>query len=308
LGEASELPMNPTLLVMAAGMGSRYGGLKQLDPVGPRGETLVEYSIYDAIRAGFGKVVLVLRPEIEVAFKDAIGKRVKGRIAVEYVFQKLDLLPVPFNVPAGRKKPWGTGHAILVAEEVIHEPFAVINADNFYGVSSFRLLGGHLRRAKESAEYAMVGFVVRDTLSGFGGVSRAVCQCDEEGFLQSVMELTHIEQEGGRVQYIDEDGKKIPLTGDEMVSRNMWGLTPSIFTHLRREFGVFLEERGHDEKCEFLIPTVVGNLIAKGHARVKVLPSREQGFGITYRKDKPYVIKNIQELISRGIYPERLWL
>ena len=302
--------MNPTLLVMAAGMGNRYGGLKQLDPVGPGGEVLVEYSIYDAIRAGFGKIVLVLRPEIEVAFRDAIGKRIEGRIAVEYVFQKLDLLPVPFNVPAERKKPWGTGHAILVAEEAVNEPFAVINADNFYGTSSFHLLGGYLKRAKVSgvSDYAVVGFVLRHTLSSFGGVSRAVCQCDEEGFLQSVMELTHIEQAGDRVQYTDEDSKSIPLTGDEIVSRNMWGFAPSIFTHLRRELGEFLEERGHDEKCEFLIPTVVSNLIAKGYARVKVLPSREQGFGITYPEDKTFVIKSIRELISRGIYPERLWL
>ncbi|MFQ5657612.1 MAG: sugar phosphate nucleotidyltransferase [Candidatus Methylomirabilales bacterium] len=302
--------MHPTLLVMAAGMGSRYGGLKQLDPVGPGGEALVAYSIYDAIRAGFGKVVIVLRPEIEGAFKEAIDKKVGGRIAVEYVYQKLDLLPVPFSVPPGRKKPWGTGHAILVAAEAVHESFAVINADNFYGARSFRLLGGYLKASKDPdvANYAMMGFVLQDTLSGFGGVSRAICERDAEGFLQSVIELTHIEQEGDRVQYTNEDGKKIPLTGDEMVSRNMWGFTPSIFTHLGREFMEFLEERGHDEKCEFLIPTVVGNLIAKRHARVTVLSSREQGFGITYRQDKPAVVKNIRDLVSRGIYPERLWL
>lgn len=301
--------MNPTLLVKAAGMGNRYGGLKQLDSVGPGCEALAEYSIYDAIRAGFGKVVFVLRPDNEAVFKNTIGKRVKGKITVEYVFQELGRLPAPLKIPANRKKPWGTGHAVLAAEEVVTGSFAVINADNFYGASSFHLLEDYLRTATDSelADYSMVGFVLRDTLSRFGSVSRAVCQCDGEGFLQCVVELARIESEGDRAQYTDEAGKTVPLSGGEIVSRNMWGFTPSIFAHLKREFITFLEGGGRDEESEFLIPTVVNTLVAEGRARVKVLPSQEQGFGITYREDTPSVVKNIRNLIARGVYPERLW-
>ncbi len=302
--------MSPTLLIMAAGMGSRYGGLKQLDPVGPGGEALFEYSIYDAIRRGFGKVVFVVRRDIEAGFRSRIGKRVEAKVAVDYVYQELDLLPATFNAPPNRKKPWGTGHAIFVAEEMVREPFAVINADNFYGASSFRLLGDYLKTAKDSdpAEYSMMGFVLRETLSDFGSVSRAVCQVDRDGFLQSVVELARIGRRGEGAEYTNKDGKRVPLSGGEIVSRNMWGFTPSIFAYLRRELVSFLEARGSDEKSEFLIPTVVGTLVARGHARVKVLMSPERGFGITYREDKPCVMESIRNLIVRGLYPERLWV
>lgn len=301
--------MNPTLLVMAAGMGHRYGGLKQVDAVGPGGETLIEYSIYDAIRAGFEKVVFVIRHDIEATFKNTIGKRVKGTVAAEYVYQELDHLSSPFAVPSRATKPWGTGHAILVGEEAVTGPFAAINADNFYGATSFTLLADHLRAAadRDEADYAMVGFVLRDTLSEFGSVSRAVCRLNADGFLENVTELSGITPDGDRARCIDETGQRYPLSGDETVSRNMWGFTPLIFSHLRREWVDFVKERGRDEKSEFLIPTIVNTLIAKGLARVKVLPSHERGFGVTYREDRPRVVRRIEDLIARGIYPKRLW-
>lgn len=301
--------MNPILVVMAAGIGSRYGGIKQLDAVGPDGEAVLEYSVYDAIHAGFGKVVFVIRQDIEAAFRNTIGKRVEGRIGVEYVYQELGRIPTPFEVPADRKKPWGTGHAVLMAAPAVDEPFAAINADNFYGAHSFKLLGDCLRRVKDpdSDDYAMVGFVLRDTLSEFGSVSRAVCQVDAGGFLQSIVELTKIESDEDRAKYTDEAGNTCPLSGDEIVSRNMWGFTRSVFGHLQRAFADFLEERGRDTESEFLIPTVVGTLLAKRSARVKVLPTRDRGFGVTYPNDKPFVVKSIHNLIARGIYPQKLW-
>lgn len=301
--------MNPTLLIMAAGMGRRYGGLKQVDAVGPGGETLIEYSVYDAIRAGFEKVVFVIRQDIEAAFKNTIGKRVKGMIAAEYVYQEVGHLSSAFAVSSRATKPWGTGHAVLMAEEAITGPFAAINADNFYGATSFTLLADHLRTVtdRNEADYAMVGFVLRDTLSEFGGVSRAVCRLNAEGFLENVTELSGITPDGDRARYIDETGQRFSLSGDETVSRNMWGFTPLIFRHLRREWVDFVKERGRDEASEFLIPTIVNTLIAQGLGRVKVLPSRERGFGITYREDRPRVITRIEDLIARGIYPKRLW-
>ncbi|MFQ5988606.1 MAG: sugar phosphate nucleotidyltransferase [Candidatus Methylomirabilales bacterium] len=302
--------MNPTLVMMAAGVGSRYGGMKQLDTVGPYGEALLEYSVYDAIRAGFGKVVFVIRQDIDTLFRDTIGKRIEGRIAVEYMYQELDQIPAPFAVPTNRQKPWGTGHAILVAAEAVEEPFAAINADNFYGAHSFQLLGDYLRRMKDldSFDYAMVGFVLRETLSEFGSVNRAVCQVDANGSLQSIRELANIESHGDRAKYCDADGQVYYLSGDEMVSRNMWGFSRSIFGQLKDEFADFLREQGSDPESEFLIPTVVGTLIARREARVKVLRGRDRGFGVTYTKDKPSVLRNIQDLIAQGVYPGRLWV
>jgi hypothetical protein len=301
--------MKPTLLVMAAGMGSRYGGLKQLDAVGPGGETLIEYSVYDAIRAGFGKVIFVIRPDIEAVFKETIGKRVEKKIAADYVCQEVDRLPHPFTALSTRTKPWGTGHAILVAEKAIGGPFAVINADNFYGASSFHSLGDYLRTSHDpdSSDYAMVGFVLRDTLSDHGSVSRAVCRLDAQGFLRSVTELAKIARQGDRVQYCDEMDVAYPLSGDEIVSRNMWGFTPSIFRHLRGEFVNFLEARGRERTSEFLLPTIVNRLVAKGLARVKVLPSQERGFGVTYREDLPGASRSVDDLIACGVYPKSLW-
>ena len=301
--------MNPTLLVMAAGIGSRYGGLKQVDPVGLDGEAILDYSIYDARRAGFGKVVFVIRHQMETPFKESIGRRFADRIPIDYAYQELDMVPAGFAVPPTRQKPWGTGHAILVAADQIQEPCAVINADDFYGRSSFQILGDHLRSARdaERAEYCMVGFVLRNTLSEFGTVCRGVCQCDREGYLQSVRETLGIAREGNGARYTDEAGRAQSLTGEEIVSMNMWGFTPSIFPHLRRHFARFLQERGREEKAEFFIPTVVNALMDEGRARVKVLTSQDPWFGITYQQDKPYVTRRIRDLVAGGVYPERLW-
>lgn len=301
--------MVPTLLVLAAGIGSRYGGLKQIDPVGPNGETIIDYSIYDAIRAGFGRLVFVIRHEIETDFKELIGKKFEGRLAVDYVYQELDMLPDNFTLPSQRVKPWGTGHAILVAAGAIHEPFAVINGDDFYGATSFQRLSDYLQitRDHDLANYAMVGFVLRNTLSEFGSVARGVCQVDEQNFLQHVVELTKIEKEGDRAKYTDAAGQIRPLTGNETVSMNMWGFTPSIFDHLRRQFIDFLRAHQDEAKAEFFIPTVVNTLVSQGQARVKVLSSQDSWFGITYQEDKPYVTRSIRHLINQGVYPEKLW-
>ncbi|MDB6064558.1 MAG: hypothetical protein JWR26_766 [Pedosphaera sp.] len=297
--------IKPTLLVLAAGMGSRYGGLKQIDPVGPHGETIIDYSIYDALRAGFGKLVFVIRRDIEEAFKQTIGAKFEKRIAVEYVFQELDMLPPGFNVPPQRKKPWGTGHAILMAEHAISEPFAAINGDDFYGAHSFQVLSEHLRSG--SPDYAMVGFIVRNTLSDFGGVARGLCQVTPDGFLKGVTELTGIEKEGAGARYVDASGKVQLLSGEEIVSMNMWGFTPALFGQLRQQMVLFLEQYGQEEKSEIYIPTVTNTLVNSGQARLKVLRTRDSWFGVTYREDRPCVVESLGQLIKRGDYPEKLW-
>jgi NDP-sugar pyrophosphorylase family protein len=296
----------PTLLVLAAGIGSRYGGLKQIDPIGPGGETIIEYSVYDALRAGFGKLVFVIRPDIEEQFRHFIGSRFERRVPVEYVFQELRKLPPGFSPPANRQKPWGTAHAILMGAEVIQEPFAAINADDFYGMNSFRLLGQHL--ASGSTDYAMVGFVLKNTLSEFGSVARGICRTTADGYLQSVVELTRIEKEGDAAKYTDAGGRVHPLTGGEIVSLNLWGFTPTIFEHLQRELVSFLKQHGQDEKAEYFIPTVVNSLVGTGQARLRVLRTPDSWFGVTYRADRPRVIQSIRQLIQRSDYPEKLWL
>ena len=225
---------SPTLLVLAAGMGSRYGGLKQIEPVGPGGEAIIDYSIYDAMRAGFGKLVFVIRRDIEKAFREFVGARFEQRIPIEYVFQELDMIPVGFTVPAGRSKPWGTTQAILLAEDVIQEPFAAINADDFYGAESYKVLADHLKSG--SPDYAMVGFVLRNTLSNFGTVARGVCQVSGDGYLKGIVELTSIAREGDHAKNTDSEGKETMLTGNEPVSMNYWGFTPQIFPQLREHF------------------------------------------------------------------------
>jgi UTP-glucose-1-phosphate uridylyltransferase len=297
--------VKPTLLVLAAGIGSRYGGLKQIGPIGPGGESIIDYSVFDALRAGFGKLVFVIRRDIERPFKEFIGSRFERRVAVEYVYQELNNLPLGFSVPASRKKPWGTGHAVLMGSEVIREPFAAINADDFYGMNSFQLLGRHL--ASGTSDYAMVGFVLRNTLSEFGSVSRGVCKTSADGCLESVVELTRIERDGGAAKHADGAGQVHPLTGEEVVSLNLWGFTPSIFEHLRRELVSFLKQHGQDEKAEFFIPTVVNTLVSRGEARLRVLRTPDSWFGVTYREDRPRVTQSVRELIRRGDYPERLW-
>ena len=296
---------SPTLLLLAAGMGSRYGGLKQIDPVGPAGETILDYSIYDAIRAGFSKVVFVIRKDIETPFRETISARFEERIAIEYVFQELTNVPPGFSVPPDRTRPWGTMHAILMAADVVHEPFAVINADDFYGAESYRMLAAYLQSGAES--YAMAGFVLRNTLSNFGAVARGVCRVSERNFLESVVELTHIERDGSAARNIDSTGQITKLTGDEIVSMNMWGFTPQVFEQLREYFQRFLELHGSDISAESYIPSAVNELILTGQARVKVLRTRDAWFGITYREDRLRVVEGIRRLIDDGQYPRELW-
>ena len=297
--------ISPTLVVLAAGMGSRYGGLKQMEPVGPAGETILDYSVYDALRAGFGKVVFVIRKEIEQSFRESIGARFEKRLAVEYVFQELDKLPPGFSAPAGRSKPWGTTHAILMAAGRVGEAFAAINADDFYGAEAYRVMGQHLQ--SDTEEYAMVGFLLRKTLSEFGAVARGVCRVSGDGLLEDIVERTHIEREGAQIRNTDVRGEICELTGDEIVSMNMWGFTPRVFEQLREEFKRFLEGSGASLKSECYLPSTVNALLQSKRAWVRVLRSKDAWFGVTYREDHARVAESIERLIRSGAYPERLW-
>ena len=302
---------------MAAGMGSRYGGLKQMDPVGPNGETIIEYSVRDAVNAGFGKLVFVIRRAFEEDFKKRMGEKFAGKIQLEYAFQELDTIPEGFSIPAGRKKPWGTGHAVMTAENCIDENFAVINADDFYGGHAFELLNTYLTQATADGgdgpdRYAMIGYVLRQTLSDFGAVARGVCLLDEKNHLKDITETVGIERDGQAARYPGEDGAPQSLTGDETVSMNVWGFTPSIFAHLREQFAEFLTEHcgeGHPTaaKVEFYLPSVVDRLIETGQSEVKVLATDSAWFGVTYREDLPHVQKRVAELIDRGVYKSNLW-
>jgi hypothetical protein len=295
----------PVLLVLAAGMGSRYGGLKQIDPVGPHGETIMDYSIFDALRAGFGKVAFVIRQDMEAAFRQSIGARFEGHARIEYVFQELDALPPGFTVPEGRTKPWGTTQAILSAAEAIGEPFAAINADDFYGAESFAILSQHLQSG--TPDYAMVGFVLRNTLSDFGSVARGICRKDSQGYLESIVEKTNIERDRAGVKSTEADGSVTRLSGDEDVSMNMWGFTVRVLEQLHDVFEQFLREHGTDLRAECFLPNSVGQLVKTGLARVRVLRTEATWFGVTYREDRPRVVKSIQQLVRDGHYPEKLW-
>ena len=295
----------PALLVLAAGMGSRYGGLKQMDAVGPCGEAIVDYSIYDALRAGFRRVVFVLRKEIETEFRQKVGARFEHLVEVGYVLQDLQHVPAGFHVPAGRTKPWGTTHAVLAAEGTINGPFAVINADDFYGAESYRLLAEHLRNA--AAEHALVGYVLRRTLSEYGAVARGVCAVDAHGLLRDVTEMTQIERVGTQIRNTLADGRATELTGDELVSMNLWGLRAEIFPLLRERLAAFLAAHGTELKSECYLPATVSELIGAGKAAVRVLPTPETWFGVTYQQDKPEVVASVRRLIEAGQYPERLW-
>jgi UTP-glucose-1-phosphate uridylyltransferase len=297
--------VKPTLLVLAAGMGSRYGGLKQIDPVGPAGEVIIDYSIYDAMQSGFGKLVFVIRKDIEAPFREIVGARFEKRIAVEYVFQELDCLPAGYAVPAGRTKPWGTTHAILMAAKAIQEPFAAINADDFYSREAYQLLARHLTSG--TPDYAMAGFILRNTLSKYGTVARGVCQVDQNHYLKTIVEMTKIEPDGDGAKNTDAAGKITPLTGDEAVSMNFWGFTPAVFGQLRTQFSAFLQKSGQEQKSECYIPTTVGELVTSGRAKVKVLRTNDSWFGVTYREDRPRVVESIRKLIAHGDYPEKLW-
>lgn len=301
--------MKPTLLVLAAGMGSRYGGLKQLDKVGPSGETIIDYSIYDAIRAGFGKVVFVIRKDFENEFREAFIDKLVGKIDVEVVFQELDNIPDGFSVPEGREKPWGTGHAVLVAAEKINEPFAVINADDFYGPNAYTVIAKFLNSVdeKEEIQYAVLGYELSKTVSLYGTVSRGVCKVDSKGFLKGIVETKNIRQRDDEIGFLNEPGGWFVLPSDAPVSMNFWGFSSSFFGYLNTYFEEFMTEKGKELKSEFYIPEVVDALRAKGLIRTKVLEPKENWFGVTYREDKPTVMKKLLALVEDGTYPENLW-
>lgn len=308
--------MHPTLLVLAAGMGSRYGGLKQIDPVGPSGETVLDYAVFDALRAGFGRVVFIIRRDFEEVFRTQIGAKYAGRIGVDYVFQALDALPEGFTPPPGREKPWGTGHAVWCARDAIREPFAVINADDFYGADSFARLGrfltgpaasargfdpmsGHRVPRSLAAPFAMVGFKLANTLSEHGSVARGICTAGPDGKLVSIVEHTGILPE--------EIGPGKKYSGTEIASLNCWAFTPALFAGLDAQLRAFLAERGREPKAEFYLPAAVSAMIQQGTATVQVLPTESSWFGVTYREDKPRVVASIAALIQAGQYPAKLF-
>ena len=298
----------PALVIMAAGMGSRYGGLKQIDPIGPNGEIIMDYSIYDALKAGFGKVVFIIKKEIEEAFREAIGSKIEKKVDTTYVFQDIDDLPEGFKRPQDRVKPWGTGHAVLSCRDHVDTPFAVINADDFYGRNSFQVLCDYLKDIDDvkSYNYAMVGFILNNTLTEHGHVSRGVCQVNDQGYLEEIQERTKIQRFSDGVKYQEND-EWITIPEDSIVSMNMWGFTPSIFHELEAGFVRFLENnKDNIDKAEFFLPNLVGDLVRENKAKVKVLSSRERWYGVTYREDKPVVKKAIEEMIKQGIYPEKL--
>jgi hypothetical protein len=302
--------MAATLVIMAAGVGRRYGGLKQLEPVGPSGEALMEYSIFDALRSGFDRVVLVIRPETEAEFRELLDPRIGGRGHLEYVFQTLDNLPEGFAPVEGRGKPWGTGHAVLVAEPAVSGPFAVINADDFYGADSFAVLGAFLNEDRRSDEpmFALPGFRVGPTLSEVGAVSRGLCRADGDGWLEEIYEILKLRKHGDGGRYVDVDGIEHDVDGDELVSMNMWAFTPAIFPKLRARFREFLAGlRGAGDGAEFLLPDVVQGMIDRGLARVRVLRHEGCWCGITFPEDRERVRAFIAGLVARGDYPPRLW-
>ena len=300
----------PALVIMAAGIGSRYGGLKQLDAVGPSGEIIIDYSVYDAIRAGFGKVVFVIRRDFEAAFREKVGKKVEERIDTAYVFQSLDQLPSGFTLPPGRRKPWGTGQAVLICREEISVPFAVINSDDFYGYSSFVGLADYLNTAVDRdgvGDYCMMGFILKNTLSNFGTVSRGFCRVSREGYLEDIQERLKIKKFGDRVAYTENGEAWIDEDPASIVSTNMWGFTASIFPELETGFSTFLREKIAIPKSEYLLPEEVGLLVRNKKATVKVIPTAEKWFGVTYPEDKPLVQTAIRRLVDEGVYPKKLW-
>jgi choline kinase len=302
------MSLSPTLIILAAGMGSRYGGLKQVDPIGPAGEAVLDYSVFDARRAGFGKVIFVIRTQMEAEFRAAIGCRFEGRINVVYAFQELADLPSDFHVPASRQKPWGTGHALLCAEREVRGPFAVINADDFYGAESFKVMGEFLTTNSGAAAeptYAMVGYRLDSTLSPHGTVARGLCEMDAQGWLTGIEELTAIEKTASGARNKEPDGAYRRLTGQEIISLNLWGFTPAVFDQLKDLFVRFLGG-GNTEKDEFYLSSSVNTLIQEGRARVKILPTAARWFGITYREDRAAVVENVRALVRSGAYPENL--
>ena len=303
--------MKPTLLLLAAGMGSRYGGLKQLDGLGPNGETIMDYSIYDAIQAGFGKIVFIIRKDFEQDFREKVLSKYEGHVPLELCFQSLDALPEGFKCPESRVKPWGTNHAVMMAKDVVKEPFCVINCDDFYNRDAFMVIGKFLADLPEGSHdrYAMVGFRVGNTLSENGTVARGICSKDADEHLTTVVERTEIMRVDGRVSYKDEQGQWVAVDDNTPVSMNMWGFTPDYFAHSEAYFKEFLADPANmaNLKAEFFIPLMVNKLINDGTATVKVLDTTSKWFGVTYAADRQGVVDKIQSLVNEGVYPEKLW-
>lgn len=300
--------MKPTLFILAAGMGSRYGGLKQLDGLGPSGETIMDYSVFDALRAGFGKIVFVIRHDFEQEFRDKVISRYEGHVPVEVVFQDINNLPEGFTPNPERSKPWGTGHALLMGKDVIKEPFGVINADDYYGAESFKILADFLRSVEGKKNcYCMVGFKIENTLSENGGVSRGHCQVDAEGNLTGVTECHGIQRRDGKLVQTLADGTEAPFPDGANVSMNMWGFTPDYFDYSEKAFVEFLKENHDQLKAEFYIPTVVNDLIQNGTIQLKVLETPSKWFGVTYAADRPATVAQFKSLVEQRVYPEKLF-
>ena len=298
--------MKPTLLVLAAGMGSRYGGIKQMDSFGPNGETIIDYSIFDAITSGFGKVVFIVRESFAEDFKDLFEPKLRGKIKTEYVMQEMDSYTEGYQIPEDRLKPWGTAHAVLCAKEVIHEPFAVINADDFYGRDAFEKAVKFLNDDVSPKEYCIIGYKLVNTIYENGTVSRGVCEVDYEGNLLNIVERTKIFPEDGKIYYI-EDALKVPLPADTVVSMNFWCFDPTAFDFIQKQFFKFLQENATNMKAEFFIPIIGDAFIHEGKGKIKVIPTDAQWFGVTYKEDAPQVREDLQQLISEGEYPEHLF-
>ena len=303
--------MKPTLVLLAAGMGSRYGGLKQLDGLGPNGETIMDYSIYDAIKAGFGKIVFVIRKDFEQEFREKVLSKYEGHIPAEVCYQSLDALPEGFTVPEGREKPWGTNHAVMMAQDLIHEPFCVINCDDFYNRDSFMVIGKFLADLPDNSTntYAMVGFRVGNTLSENGTVARGVCSKDANDLLTTVVERTEIMRVDGKVSYKDENGEWVAIEDNTPVSMNMWGFTPDYFAHSDAYFKQFLSDPKNqaNPKAEFFIPLMVNELVNNGTSTVKVLDTTSKWFGVTYSADRQATVDRVQALVNEGVYPNKLF-
>ncbi len=299
--------MKPTLLILAAGMGSRYGGLKQIEPVGPSGETILEYSVYDAIRAGFGKVVFVIRESFAKDFKARFESKLAGKIDIGYVYQETHMLPQGFSLPENREKPWGTGHAVLMARDVVHEPFAAINADDFYGTGAYQVIADFLTKSVTENTYSMIGYQLDKTLSDFGSVSRGICETNKNNLLTKITETHKIRQEGDTILCKSESKETVEMTGRETVSMNFWGFHPSVFGNIENQFIEFLKTSIEIPKSEFYIPFVVFEMIRAGQTKVEVLKADSPWFGVTYQEDKPFVIEQIQKLTDQGVYPVKLW-
>ncbi|MCX6234838.1 MAG: sugar phosphate nucleotidyltransferase [Bacteroidetes bacterium] len=301
--------MKPALLIMAAGIGSRYGTLKQMDRVGPSGETIIDYSVFDAIRAGFEKVVFIIRRDIENDFKEVVLRKLEGKVNLDYVFQELSSIPPGSLVPADRLKPWGTGHAVLMAADKIKTPFAVINSDDYYGYSSFDMTAKFLSglQMDDTNTYCLAGYHIKNTLSEHGFVSRGICQISADGYLKTIVERTHVSKTKKDIRYQDEDGNFKLLDEKTIVSMNIWGFTPLLFVYLKKYFNEFIRINAGSISAEFLLPSVIGDLVSKEIIQVKVLDSHEKWFGMTYQEDREKVIHNIRNLVAKGRYPENLW-